>query len=129
MTELLKGMKILMLATSILSLVYAVLYIVFPMTLFSALDYPYYDPSLTLTNGMLLFVIGLFNLRAFRMNDWERVKIYVELAILLIFLWGIAGVWSLIMIPWTTVSYTNQAILTALFFGIAAAVFYFYRKQ
>lgn len=84
--ELPNWMKLFFLIGAIIDFIYGFIYLFLTSIFFEAAGLSKYVNPLcvftTQTDGIVLTCMGIFNLMCIKINDWEKIKIYIQFAVL-----------------------------------------------
>ncbi|NVM31150.1 MAG: hypothetical protein HWN65_20095 [Candidatus Helarchaeota archaeon] len=129
MTEISKGLKITLLAIAAFCFFYAVLFLGFVEIMLDAMVWPYDDPILARTDGILFLVFGIINIIAIRRAEWDKVQLYLEFAMLWLMFSLTFNIVDLFVLAGTSVAIVYVWAIIAIEVVFIVALLYFYLKE
>jgi hypothetical protein len=94
--EILKGFKMLLLIFSVVILIFGIWFFFAVESFVALFSWPYLDPISGHYIGGFTIAMGIVGLLTYKVDDWERIEIFVISIILWLLLGLIAMIWGLI---------------------------------
>ena len=114
MTEIQKLTKIFLLLDVLAGFVFAFLYLVIPDIFVILTQWPFNDPVYFRLFGGTMLVLGIASLMAYFKKEWEEVKLFFELALMLMVMVTIINIFELAMVSLPAMALTNSIANTIL---------------
>jgi len=94
MAEISKEMKIVLIINMIVGLIYGIMYVFLPEGVYSLNDSPYFDPHFWRLFGGALMAIGIGVLLGMLNGDWDKIKIFLQFAIIFLIIIALVNLTS-----------------------------------
>lgn len=124
--EILKGIKITLLAQAIVIVIHGIWFFLSPETYVVVFQWPYLDPIAGRYIGAFLISLTIADLLAYRETKLERIELFIIFQIIFMLLGLISLIWGIF------INYTWSVLFNFfihLVFFIAFAYFYFQQKK
>ncbi|MFX0032510.1 MAG: hypothetical protein ACFE8E_11755 [Candidatus Hodarchaeota archaeon] len=124
-TEVLKGLKIVLILQLVTWLVFGIFFTFFVQTFADWIDWPIVDPTAGRYIGVIFLSLAFISFIAFREKDWEKIELFIILDVILCITGGIIQLLGVFL--------DNTGWAGWLFFAIQMVFFvlvlYFYIQQ
>lgn len=130
MEDVLTKLKILLIIDAVAAFIFCFFYLfITDIYLLDLTDWSYPDPYYPRAFGGMLLVLGIFALLATRKENWEHIKIYVELTISWMIIILILNILELIFINITPIYMFHTIINSIILILLIVANIYYYFRQ
>lgn len=130
MEDILTKIKILLIIDAVVAFIFCFFYLfITDVYLLDLTDWSYPDPYYPRAFGGTLLVLGLFALLATRKENWEQIKIFIELVIVWMIIILILNILELIYIDITLIYRFHTIINSIILILLIIINIYYYLKQ
>ena len=100
-TEVSKGLKITLILSIFVTLLFGVEFAIFPDLYREVVEWPFVDPVFMRFFGVTFFAIAFMLYQVVKIKEWSRIRIFVQFMIVELVLIDVINFWSIMKIPFT----------------------------
>lgn len=132
MAELAKETKLVFIINSLIAFIYAFLFLIIPEAYKQMSDAPdlIFSPITWRQLGASILILGIGGVLSIKRDDWDKVKLFLEISIIWLILMLIINIWGMIAFPGTTAALANDIVaIIVLIVLILLNIWVYYREN
>lgn len=112
MAELSKETKMVFFINSLIAFIYAFLFLIIPEAYKQMSDAPdlIFSPITWRQLGASILILGIGGVLSIKRDDWDKVKLFLEISIIWLILMLIINIWGMIAFPGTAAALANDIV-------------------
>lgn len=132
MAELAKETKLVFIINSLIAFIYAFLFLIIPEAYKQMSDAPdlIFSPITWRQLGASILILGIGGVLSIKRDDWDKVKLFLEISIIWLILMLIINIWGMIAFPGTAAALANDIVaIIVLIVLILLNIWVYYREN
>ena len=132
MAELSKETKLVFTINSIIAFIYAFLFLIIPEAYKQMSDAPdlIFSPITWRQLGASILILGIGGVLSIKRDDWDKVKLFLEISIIWLILMLFINIWGMIAFPGTAAALANDIVaVIVLIVLILLNIWVYYRES